>query len=81
MVALYDLKQVFEFAALPGLFKCGIAKAGGSQYSVFVRLFEFGNGTTQNNNAIKMCPNCDIPLKRDKKCLKCERCGFSTCEL
>jgi ribonucleoside-diphosphate reductase alpha chain len=45
------------------------------------QVFEFGNGTTQNNNAIKMCPNCDIPLKRDKKCLKCERCGFSTCEL
>ena len=45
------------------------------------QVFEFGNGQTQNNNAIKMCPNCDIPLKRDKKCLKCERCGFSTCEL
>ena len=45
------------------------------------QVFEFGNGNTQNNNAIKMCPNCDIPLKRDKKCLKCERCGFSTCEL
>jgi ribonucleoside-diphosphate reductase alpha chain len=45
------------------------------------QVFEFGDGQTQNNNAIKMCPNCDIPLKRDKKCLKCERCGFSTCEL
>lgn len=45
------------------------------------QVFEFGNGQTQNNNAIKMCPNCDIPLIRDKKCLKCERCGFSTCEL
>jgi ribonucleoside-diphosphate reductase alpha chain len=29
----------------------------------------------------KNCPHCQIPLKRDKKCLKCERCGFSTCEL
>lgn len=45
------------------------------------QVFEFGNGATQNNSVIKMCPNCDIPLKRDKKCLKCERCGFSTCEL
>jgi ribonucleoside-diphosphate reductase alpha chain len=45
------------------------------------QVFEFGNGAVQNGAAIKMCPNCDIPLKRDKKCLKCERCGFSTCEL
>ena len=45
------------------------------------QVFEFGNGAVQNGSAIKMCPNCDIPLKRDKKCLKCERCGFSTCEL
>lgn len=45
------------------------------------QVFEFGNGATQNNNVIKMCPNCDIPLKKDKKCYKCERCGFSTCEL
>lgn len=29
----------------------------------------------------KDCPHCSIPLIRDKKCLKCERCGFSTCEL
>ncbi len=45
------------------------------------QVFEFGNGEVQNGNVIKLCPNCDIPLKRDKKCLKCERCGFSTCEL
>lgn len=45
------------------------------------QVFEFGNGATQNNNVIKMCPNCDIPLKKDKKCYKCEKCGFSTCEL
>lgn len=31
--------------------------------------------------AQKECPHCAIPLIRDKKCLKCERCGFSTCEL
>jgi ribonucleoside-diphosphate reductase alpha chain len=45
------------------------------------QVFEFGNGGVQNNNAIRNCPNCDISLKRDKKCLKCTRCGFSTCEL
>jgi len=27
------------------------------------------------------CPNCDLPLIRDNKCLKCKKCGFSTCEL
>lgn len=42
------------------------------------QVFEFGG---QGEKQIKMCPNCDIPLKRDKKCLKCERCSFSTCEL
>ncbi len=42
------------------------------------QVFEFGG---QREKQIKMCPNCDIPLKRDKKCLKCERCFFSTCEL
>ena len=46
------------------------------------QVFEFGNGSVAKSGiAAKMCPNCDIPLKRDKKCLKCERCGFSTCEL
>jgi ribonucleoside-diphosphate reductase alpha chain len=29
------------------------------------------------------CPNCDIKLTKDGngKCLKCKKCGFSTCEL
>ncbi len=45
------------------------------------QVFEFGTGATQSAGVLKNCPNCDIPLKRDKKCLKCERCGFSTCEL
>jgi len=45
------------------------------------QVFEFGKGQTEIAAAAKMCPNCDIPLKRDKKCLKCPRCGFSTCEL
>ena len=42
------------------------------------QVFEFGG---QGEKQIRLCPNCDIPLKRDKKCLKCERCYFSTCEL
>lgn len=42
------------------------------------QVFEFGR---QGEKQGKMCPNCDIPLKRDKKCLKCESCAFSTCEL
>lgn len=42
------------------------------------QVFEFGG---QREKQIRLCPNCDIPLKRDKKCLKCERCYFSTCEL
>ena len=45
------------------------------------QVFEFGDGATQSKGALKNCPSCDIPLKRDKKCLKCARCGFSTCEL
>lgn len=27
------------------------------------------------------CPTCDIKLVKDGKCLKCKKCGFSTCEL
>jgi len=27
------------------------------------------------------CPTCDIKLIRENKCLKCKKCGFSTCEL
>ena len=27
------------------------------------------------------CPTCDIKLTRENKCLKCKKCGFSTCEL
>ena len=45
------------------------------------QVFEFGKSQTADAASTKICPNCDIPLKRDKKCLKCSRCGFSTCEL
>ena len=27
------------------------------------------------------CPTCHIKLTRENKCLKCKKCGFSTCEL
>lgn len=43
------------------------------------QVFEFGGST--NYEKIMRCPNCDIELKRDGKCYKCGRCGFSTCEL
>jgi ribonucleoside-diphosphate reductase alpha chain len=43
------------------------------------QVFEFGH--SQNPNQVKMCPTCDLKLIRDGKCLKCKRCGFSTCEL
>jgi len=29
----------------------------------------------------KLCPECEIKLIKEKKCLKCKKCGFSTCEL
>ena len=44
------------------------------------QVFEFGKGSLPEIGA-RICPNCDIPLKKDKRCYKCERCGFSTCEI
>jgi ribonucleoside-diphosphate reductase alpha chain len=44
------------------------------------QVFEFG-GKEEEKSFTKKCPTCEYPLKRDKKCLKCSRCGFSTCEL
>jgi ribonucleoside-diphosphate reductase alpha chain len=44
------------------------------------QVFEFGGGQNYQQSQMK-CPNCDIPLKKEDKCYKCERCGFSTCEL
>jgi ribonucleoside-diphosphate reductase alpha chain len=44
------------------------------------QVFEFGGSAKQNDTA-RICPTCDLPLKKDKKCYKCGRCGFSTCEL
>ena len=43
------------------------------------QVFNFG-GVNQKEG-IRMCPTCDIQLVKDKKCYKCEQCGFSTCEL
>ncbi len=43
------------------------------------QVFEFGG---RRNYPKKMkCPNCDLELKKEGKCFKCEYCGFSTCEL
>jgi len=41
------------------------------------QVFNFG-GTKKKEYK---CPNCDIRLIKDGKCLKCKKCGFSTCEL
>ncbi len=43
------------------------------------QVFEFGGSRGRLEK--KLCPNCDIELVKDKKCYKCLRCGFSTCEL
>lgn len=39
----------------------------------------FNFGSAEQN--VRMCPTCDVPLKKDKKCYKCKQCGFSTCEV
>ncbi|HJX59268.1 ribonucleoside-diphosphate reductase, adenosylcobalamin-dependent [Candidatus Woesebacteria bacterium RBG_19FT_COMBO_47_8] len=44
------------------------------------QVFEFGGSQNYSQKKMK-CPNCDIDLIKDGKCYKCERCGFSTCEL
>ena len=36
-------------------------------------------GSTKSEE--KLCPECEIKLVKDKKCYKCKKCGFSTCEL
>lgn len=38
-------------------------------------------GGDQSIGKPKMCPTCDIELEKDGNCLKCKKCGFSTCEL
>ncbi len=42
------------------------------------QVIEFGSSETSRK---MKCPNCDIELKKDNKCYKCPRCGFSTCEI
>lgn len=44
------------------------------------QVFEFG-GSKEAKQMSKVCPNCDIHLLKEKRCWKCKRCGFSTCEL
>jgi len=41
------------------------------------QVFKFGGEVKKEYK----CPNCDIKLVKDGKCLKCKKCGFSTCEL
>lgn len=41
------------------------------------QVFEFGGVKTKT----RLCPTCDLKLVKDGKCHKCNRCGFSTCEL
>ena len=43
------------------------------------QVFEFGG--TEAKKLVRTCPTCEIELVKDKKCYKCRRCGFSTCEL
>jgi ribonucleoside-diphosphate reductase alpha chain len=46
------------------------------------QVFEFGgNNGLKTDGKVKLCPTCEIPLKRTKKCWECRRCGFSTCDL
>ena len=45
------------------------------------QVFEFGGNNGDIGEKVTNCPNCDIPLKRSGKCLKCESCAFLTCEL
>lgn len=41
------------------------------------QVIEFGSSKKKEYK----CPNCDLKLVRDGKCMKCKKCGFSTCEL
>jgi len=43
------------------------------------QVFEFGSSS--KSVALKKCPVCESALVKDKRCYKCKRCGFSTCEL
>jgi len=45
------------------------------------QVIEFGGNGNLAMAKVKKCPNCEIHLKKEGKCYKCARCGFSTCEL
>lgn len=45
------------------------------------QVFEFGAGQISKEADYRMCPSCNIRLKKTKKCYECKKCGFSTCEL
>jgi ribonucleoside-diphosphate reductase alpha chain len=44
------------------------------------QVIDFGGGKDAYEK-VKLCPTCDSKLVKDGKCLKCKRCGFSTCDL
>jgi ribonucleoside-diphosphate reductase alpha chain len=43
------------------------------------QVFEFGEIETSDKRVV--CPNCSGILTKDRKCYKCNACGYSTCEL
>ena len=45
------------------------------------QVFEFGGRKNPPAGGVNICPNCSGKLIRDRKCLKCKKCGYSTCEL
>lgn len=43
------------------------------------QVFEFGKS---EKDAISVkCPNCESVLVKERKCYKCKKCGYSTCEI
>jgi len=47
------------------------------------QVIRFGKSERRNAKKVYKCPTCNIPLSRDGNgnCLKCKKCGFSTCDL
>jgi len=45
------------------------------------QVFKFGGSSDDHKKikALKVCPNCEGELVREARCLKCKRCGFTTC--
>ena len=43
------------------------------------QVFEFGK--SENDVISVKCPNCEALLTKERKCYKCKKCGYSTCEI